>query len=64
MVLSSPNVQSVYTYMYIYIYAASIDTSVFTAHSEQVALFLAAANLGVITNDILKAADWSLLQTN
>ena len=39
--------------------AAGIDTSVFTAHSVRGASSSAAANLGITTNDILKAADWS-----
>ena len=39
--------------------AAGIDTTVFTAHSAQGASSSAAANLGITTNDILKAADWS-----
>ena len=39
--------------------AAGIDTSVFSAHSVRGASSSAAANLGIATNDILKAADWS-----
>ena len=39
--------------------AAGIDTTVFTAHSVRGASSSAAANLGITTNDILKAADWS-----
>ena len=39
--------------------AAGIDTSVFNAHSVRGASSSAAANLGITTNDILKAADWS-----
>ena len=39
--------------------AAGIDTSIFNAHSVRGASSSAAANLGIITNDILKAADWS-----
>ena len=39
--------------------AAGIDTSVFTAHSVRGALSSVAANLGIATNYILKAADWS-----
>ena len=39
--------------------AAGIDTSVFNAHSVQGASSSAAANLGITTNEILKAADWS-----
>ena len=34
-------------------------TSVFSAHSLRVASPSAAANLGITTNDILKAVDWS-----
>ena len=37
--------------------AAGIDTTVFTAHSVRGASSSAAANLGITTNDILKAAD-------
>ena len=39
--------------------AAGIDTSVFTAHSVRGTSSSVAANLGITTNDILKAADWS-----
>ena len=39
--------------------AAGIDTSVFAAHSVRGASSSTAANLGITTNDILKAADWS-----
>ena len=39
--------------------SAGIDTSVFNAHSVQGASSTMAANLGITTNDILKAADWS-----
>ena len=39
--------------------AAGIDTSVFTAHSVRGASSSVAANLGITTNDILRAADWS-----
>ena len=39
--------------------AAGIDTSTFSAHSVRSAATSAAANMGVTTNDILKAADWS-----
>ena len=39
--------------------SAGIDTSVFNAHSVRGASSTAAANLGITTNDILKAADWS-----
>ena len=39
--------------------AAGIDTSVFSAHSVRGASSPTAANLGITTNDILKAADWS-----
>ena len=39
--------------------AAGIDTSVFAAHSVRGASSSTAANLGITTNDILKAAGWS-----
>ena len=39
--------------------SAGIDTSVFNAHSVRGASSTTAANLGITTNDILKAADWS-----
>lgn len=39
--------------------AAGIDTSVFNVHSVRGALSSVAANLGITTNGILKAADWS-----
>ena len=39
--------------------SAGINTSVFNAHSVRGASSTAAANLGITTNDILKAADWS-----
>ena len=39
--------------------AVGIDTSVFSAHSVRGASPSAAANLGITTSDILKAADWS-----
>ena len=39
--------------------AAGIDTSVFTAHSVRGASSSVAANLGITTNDILRAADRS-----
>ena len=38
---------------------AGIDTSVFSAHSLRGASSSAAANLGIKTNDVLKAADWN-----
>ena len=38
---------------------AGIDTSIFKAHSTQSAAASAAANTGITTSDILKAADWS-----
>ena len=38
---------------------AGIDTSVFKAHSTRGAATTAAANAGITTDDILKAADWS-----
>ena len=39
--------------------SAGIDTSVFNAQLIQVASSTLPANLGITTNDILKAADWS-----
>ena len=39
--------------------AAGIDTSVFNAHSVRGASSSTAANVGITTNEILKAADWS-----
>ena len=39
--------------------AAGIDTAEFSAHSVRGASSSVAANLGITTNDILKAADWS-----
>ena len=38
---------------------SGIDVSIFTAHSTRSALASAAADSGVTTSDILKAADWS-----
>ena len=38
---------------------AGIDTSIFKAHSTRSAAASAAANTGITTSDILKAADWS-----
>ena len=38
---------------------AGIDTSIFKAHSTRSAAASAAANAGITTGDILKAADWS-----
>jgi len=38
---------------------SGIDTNIFKAHSVRGAAVSAAANEGVTTNDILKAADWS-----
>ena len=38
---------------------AGIDTSIFKAHSVRAASTSAAANLGISTNEILEAADWS-----
>ena len=38
---------------------SGIDVSVFTAYSTRSASASAAADSGVTTNDILKAADWS-----
>ena len=39
--------------------AAGIDTEIFSAHSTRGASSSAAANVGITTNDILKAANWS-----
>ena len=39
--------------------AAGVDTSIFQAHSVRGASSSTAANMGITTNDILKAADWS-----
>ena len=39
--------------------AAGIDTAIFSAHSTRGASSSAAAKVGITTNDILKAADWS-----
>jgi hypothetical protein len=39
--------------------AAGIDISIFSAHSVRGASSTTAANMGITTNDILKAADWS-----
>ena len=38
---------------------AGIDTNIFKAHSTRSAAASAAANTGITTSDILKAADWS-----
>ena len=38
---------------------AGIDISVFKAHSKRGTAVTAAANAGITTEDILKAADWS-----
>ena len=38
---------------------SGVDVSVFTAHSTRSASASAAADSGVTTSDILKAADWS-----
>ena len=38
---------------------SGFDTNIFTAHSTRSASSSAAADSGVTTNDILKAADWS-----
>ena len=38
---------------------AGINTDTFKAHSVRSASVTAAANAGITTNDILKAADWS-----
>ena len=39
--------------------AAGIDTTIFKPHSVRGASTSAAANSGITTEDILKAADWS-----
>ena len=39
--------------------AAGIDTAIFSAHSTRGASSSAAANVGITTSDILKAANWS-----
>ena len=39
--------------------AAGVDTTIFHAHSVRGASTSKAANLGITSNDILKAADWS-----
>ena len=39
--------------------AAGVDTSIFNAHSVRGASSSRAANMGITTNDILKAANWS-----
>jgi len=39
--------------------AAGIDTAIFSAHSTRGASSSTAANIGITTNDILKAANWS-----
>lgn len=39
--------------------AAGVDTSIFNAHSVRGASSSKAANMGITTGDILKAADWS-----
>ena len=39
--------------------AAGMDTSIFSAHSVRGASSSKAANMGITTNDILKAANWS-----
>ena len=39
--------------------AAGVDTSIFNAHSVRGASSTSAANMGITTNDILKAADWA-----
>ena len=49
--------------------AAGVDTSIFSAHLVHGASSSKTANMGITTNDILKAANWStesvfLLQTN
>ena len=38
---------------------AGVDTTIFQAHSVRGASSSTAANMGITTNDILKAADWS-----
>lgn len=42
---------------------AGVDTSIFNAHSVHGASSTTAANLGITTNDIPKAADWNLSQS-
>ena len=39
--------------------AAGIDTAIFSTHSTTGESSCAAAKVGITTNDILKAADWS-----
>ncbi len=39
--------------------ASGVDTSIFNAHSVRGASSSKAENMGITTNDILKAADWS-----
>ena len=39
--------------------ASGVDTSIFDAHSVRGASSSKAANMGITTNDILRAADWS-----
>ncbi len=39
--------------------AVGVDTSIFNAHSVRGASSSRAADMGITTNDILKAADWS-----
>ena len=39
--------------------AAGTDISLFSAHTVPGASLSAAANMGITTNDILRAADWS-----
>ena len=39
--------------------AAGIDTAIFSAHSTKGASSSAAANVGITTNDILKAENWN-----
>ena len=39
--------------------AAGVDTSIFSAHSVRGASSSKAANMGITTNEILRAADWS-----
>ena len=38
---------------------SGVDTSIFTAHSVRGASSSKASNMGISTNDILTAADWS-----
>ena len=45
------------------IQAAGIDTAIFKAHSVRAASTSAAASLGISTNEILEAADWSTNST-